>query len=435
MAKRLFLLLFFLLSSIQGASGQIPVLQVEGAIDPIITRYILRNIDAAEKGYAACLIIELDTPGGVMESMDVITKAILNAKVPIIVYVSPIGAKAASAGTFITLSAHIAAMAPGTYLGAAHPVQMGSRSPLVPGGDDAIMKKVTNACLAQMENICRQRGRDTSWAKRAVSESIATPAEELLRLKVIDILAKDRSELIQQLNGKKIVLNGKEKILSLTGLPVRPVAMSLSERFLHYIANPNIALILLSLGTLALIQEFATPTIGIGGIAGGIFLIMALFSLHLLPVNLAGILLFLFGIILLILEIKVHSLGLLTIGGVISMILGSFMLIDTTRAPFYAISWQLVLGLVFAITSFILFAVSKTIRIHHRQATTGKEGLVGMAGYAKADFVNGRGVVYVDGAYWTGISEEGIKECDPIVVAGIDGYKIKVKRQTTEDRI
>lgn len=411
---------------------EIMVLRVEGAIGPVVTRYILRNVEDAEQENAVCLIIELDTPGGIMESMDVITKALLNAKIPIVVYVTPPGAKAASAGTFIVLSAHIAAMAPATFLGAAHPVQMGRKSPM-PGGekssDEVLMEKVTNAAVTQIENICRQRGRDPSWAKRAVSESITSSAEELLKLKVIDILAKDRAELIEKLNGRKITINGREKPLELTGASVRVLEMSLSERFLHHIANPNIALILLSLGTLALIQEFATPGIGIGGIAGGIFLILALFSLHLLPVNLAGILLFLFGIILLILEIRAPSFGLLTVGGVTSMILGSFMLIDTTKAPFYTISWQVVLGITLSITCFILFAVSRVIRIYPKRAITGREGLVDKIGYAKSSFEDGKGTIYVDGAYWTGVSQEQINEGNEIIVTAVDGRKLRVKKK------
>jgi len=433
--KKVFLILTFLLSLLLSLEGggtrEIGVLQVEGVIDPVITRYLLRNIEVAEKEGFSALIVELDTPGGLMESMDVITKAFLNAKVPIIVYVFPAGAKATSAGTFIALSAHIAAMAPGTFLGAAHPIQMGQESPL-PGGkkssDEVLMEKVTNAAITQMENICRQRGRDPSWGKRAVSESITTPAEELLKLGIIDVLAKDRTDLINKLNKKKIMIDEREKTLEFTGASIKIIPMSLSERFLHHIANPNIALILLSLGVLALIQEFATPGIGIGGIAGGIFLIVALFSLHLLPVNLAGILLFLFGIILLILEIRVPSFGLLTVGGIIAMTLGSFMLIDTTKAPFYTVSWQVVLGIVLSITTFILFALARVIRIHKRQVTTGKEGLVGKAGYAKGNFEAGKGTVYVEGAYWTGISEGEIKEGDEIIVAAVDGHKLKVEK-------
>jgi membrane-bound serine protease (ClpP class) len=427
--KRLIFSVFILIWFIDPAAcEEIRLLKVDGAIDPVVVRYLLRNVEEAEREGSLCLILELDTPGGVVEAMENVVKGFLNARVPIVVYVAPPGAKAASAGTFITLAAHVAAMAPGTFLGAAHPVQMG-RPPGEEKVDDEVMKKAVNALLAQMENICKQRDRNPSWPKKAILESVTASSEELLEMGVIDILAKDRDELIRKLEGREIRIGEREITLSLKKSEVKAFPMSLSERFLHALANPNIALILLSLGVLALIQEFATPGIGLGGIVGGVFLILALFSLGMLPINLAGILLFIFGMILLLLEAMTPGLGLLSIGGVVSMILGGFMLVDTTRAPFYTISWQLLFGLVLSIALFVLFVVSKVVRIHRRAPLTGQKGLIGKVGYAKGDFVNGKGTVYVDGAYWSGRSDEPVKEGEEVVVIGIDGYRLRLKRK------
>lgn len=427
----MFLSLLFLISfSTLASSKEIRVLRVTGVVNPVVTRYILRNLDEAGATKDVCLLLQLDTPGGLMDVMEEIVKGFLNAEVPIVVYVAPSGAKAASAGTFIALAAHVVAMAPGTFLGAAHPVQIG-RGPFSEemGVDDEMMKKATNAAIALMENICRQRGRDPSWPKRAIVESATASSEELFRMGVIDILAKDLEELINGLEGRSISIGGREITLTLRDRNVKTIPMRISERFLHVLANPNVALILLSLGILALIQEFASPGIGIGGIVGGVLLIFALFSLNMLPLNLAGILLFIFGIVLLILEAMTPGIGLLSIGGVASMILGGFMLIDTARAPFYKISWQLLLGIVSSITIFILLVVSKVIKVQKREPLTGKRGLIGKVGYTKEDLLDGEGTVYVDGAYWTALSDEPIKMGEEVVVIDINGYRLKVKRK------
>lgn len=411
----IFLLLLFLtlVASSALAQTKINIAKVEGIIDPIVAKYILRNIEKSEKE-KAILLIEIDTPGGLMDSMHDIIKGLLNAKTPIIIYVSPKGARAASAGTFITLAAHIAAMAPGTTMGAAHPVQMGQKIE-----DDELKEKITNDAVAQMESICKERGRNIDWPKKAVTKSVSASAEELLKLKVIDAIAKDTDDLLTQIDGRKIKL-GQEEVELLTKEAKREESlMNFRDKFLHIIANPNIAYILLIIGIYGLIYEFSSPGLGLGAIVGGICLILAFFSLQALPVNLAGLLLIVLGIILFVLETQIVSFGLLTIGGITSLTLGSFMLIDTLEAPFFAISWQIILGVTIFTAFFILFCVNKIIQIHKKRAVTGKQGLIGATGYAKEDFKDGEGTVYLEGAYWSGISKEEIEKKDKIEVVEI----------------
>ncbi|MBU0567027.1 nodulation protein NfeD [bacterium] len=422
-----FLMLLFLTLAVSDTLAQtkINMAKVEGVIDPVVAKYILRNIERCEKE-KAILLIEIDTPGGLMDSMHDINKGILNAKIPIIIYVSPKGARAASAGTFITLAAHIAAMAPGTTMGAAHPVQMGQKIE-----DEELKKKITNDAVAQMEGICKQRGRDADWPTQAVTKSVSASAEELLKLKVIDVIAEDIDDLLTQIDGRKIKV-GQEEVELLTKEAKREeVPMNFRDKFLHIIAHPNIAYILLILGIYGLIYEFSSPGIGLGAIVGGICLILAFFSLQTLPVNLAGLLLIILGIIFFVLETQIISFGLLTIGGITSLTLGSFMLIDTLEAPFFAISWQLILGVVLFTTFFILFCVGKIVQVHKRKAVTGREGLIGAAGYAKEDFKDGEGMVYLEGAYWSGIAKEEIKEKDGVeVVEVLPAGKLGVKKRS-----
>lgn len=419
-------MLLFLTLVVSSALAQtkINMAKVEGVIDPVVAKYILRNIERCEKE-KAILLIEIDTPGGLMESMHDIIKGLLNAKTPIIIYVSPKGARAASAGTFITLAAHIAAMAPGTTMGAAHPVQMGQKIE-----DEELKKKITNDAVAQMEGICKQRERDADWPKKAVTKSVSASAEELLGLKVIDIIAQDVDDLLTKIDGRKIKV-GQEEVQLLTKEAKREEAlMNFRDKFLHIIANPNIAYILLILGIYGLIYEFSSPGIGLGAIVGGISLILAFFSLQTLPVNLAGLLLIILGVILFILETQIVSFGLLSIGGIISLTLGSFMLIDTLEAPFFAISWQLILGVVAFTTFFILLCVGKIIQIHKKKVVTGKAGLIGAAGYAKEDFKDGEGMVYLEGAYWSGIAKEDIKKKDRVeVIEILSAGRLGVKKR------
>ncbi|MDI6791724.1 MAG: nodulation protein NfeD [bacterium] len=404
-------------------SAMVRVIRADGVIDPIVAGYIIRNIKQAEEDKAECLIIEMDTPGGLMDSMHDIVKGILNARVPIVVYVSPRGAKAASAGTFITLAAHVAAMSPSTNIGAAHPVQMGQKIE-----DEELGKKILNDALSTMESIAGQRGRNLEWAKLSVSESVSITEVEALEKKVIDLVADDREDLIKKLDGTRVYLDPDTVTLKTEGATVTFSGMNFRDNFLHAIANPNIAYVLLILGIYGLIYEFASPGIGLGAVAGGICLILAFFALQTLPINLAGLLLIILGIILLILEIKVASYGVLALGGITALTLGSFMLIDTASAPFFIISRSLIIGVVGLTSLFILFAVAKVLEVHQKQVTTGEEGLIGAIGYTKEDFVHGKGMIYVDGAYWTGMADEDVSRGTEVKVVEVVGPRLRVSQ-------
>jgi len=263
-----------------------------------------------------------------------------------------------------------------------------------------------------------------------VTKSVSASAESLLELKVIDVLAQDIDDLLTQIDGRKIKVGQQEVRLLTKEAKREEVLMNFRDKFLHIIAHPNIAYILLILGIYGLIYEFSSPGIGLGAIVGGICLILAFFSLQTLPVNLAGLLLIILGIIFFVLETQMVSFGLLTMGAITSLTLGSFMLIDTLEAPFFAISWKLILGVVLFTTFFILFCVGKIIQVHKRKAVTGKEGLIGAAGYAKEDFKDGEGMVYLEGAYWSGIAQEEIKEKDGVeVVEVLPAGKLEVKKR------
>ncbi|MEW5767200.1 MAG: nodulation protein NfeD [bacterium] len=404
-------------------SETVRVIRVEGVIDPIVANYITRNIKQAEEDKAVCLIIEIDTPGGLMDSMHDIIKGILNARVPIVTHVSPRGAKAASAGTFITLAGHVAAMAPSTNIGAAHPVQMGQEMK-----DEEMEKKILNDALSTMESISRRRGRNLEWAKLAVSESVSVTEVEALEKGVINLVAADREELIEKLEGTKVYLDPDTVALHTKGAKVTFSGMNFRDKFLHAIANPNIAYVLLILGIYGLIYEFASPGIGLGAVTGGICLILAFFALQAMPINLAGLLLIILGIILLLLEIKITSYGILALGGITALTLGSFMLIDTVAAPFFAISRSLVIGMVASTSLFILFAVAKVLQIHQKPVTTGEEGLIGAVGYTKEDFTQGKGMLYVAGAYWTGMADEDIAKGTEVKVLEVVGSRLRVAR-------
>ncbi|MDP2960551.1 MAG: nodulation protein NfeD, partial [candidate division Zixibacteria bacterium] len=332
MKKRVFVYIFIILLSVTSllfsanpkdpnSDKRVYLITIDGAIGPITARIIGEVINSAVEDSAEALVVELNTPGGLDESTRLITKKILNAEVPVIVYVAPSGSRAASAGVFITLSAHIAAMAPGTNIGAAHPVSIG-------GQIDSIMKeKVTNDAVAYIKTIANKRGRNPEWAEKAVRQSISVTEYEALKDSVIDLVANNLRELLDQIDGRKVNLPSGEKILNTKGAGVRRVEISWKDKILETISNPTIAYILFTLGMWGLFFELSNPGSILPGVVGGICLILAFFAFQTLPINYAGILLMILAVILFIAEVKVVSHGLLTIGGIISMILGSLMLI------------------------------------------------------------------------------------------------------------
>jgi membrane-bound serine protease (ClpP class) len=420
--KLLLLLFTFPLFSLRlfAASPQVALLKVDGAINPAVADYLLRNLKESASRGDTLLLIEMDTPGGLDSSMREIVKGILASPVPVAVYVAPSGARAASAGAIIALSAHIAAMSPGTNIGAAHPVAIGEQPDKVMG------EKLLNDAEAYVEGLAGKRGRNIEIAKKMVRDSISITAEKALAENVIDLLASDRRDLIDKLEGREITAAGREVTLRLKGVEIVPHEMGLRERILDVIGNPNVAYVLMMIGMMGLFFELSNPGVILPGVIGGISLILALFAFQTLPVNYAGVLLIILAIILFIAEIKIISHGMLTVGGVIAMILGSLMLFESPE-PYLRLSWGVILPTVLMTALFFGFAVSKVIKAHKKKPVTGGEGLTGEEGRADTDIMP-EGKVFVRGEYWEAESAERITKGEKVVVTAVDGMRLKVRK-------
>ena len=399
------------------------VITVNSAITPPIAQYVLENIELSSKGGASGLIILLDTPGGLDLAMRDIAKGILNATIPVIVYVYPSGARAASAGVIITVSAHIAAMAPGTNIGAAHPVSIGIGGAM----DKTMAKKVENDAVAYVRGIAGQKGRNTDWVERAVRKSASITAEEALRNKVIDFVATDVRNLLEQADNKTVLLSsGKVKIVLKTkNAVINEKKMSTRQKILGTLSDPNIAYILLLVGLAGLYFEFTNPGALLPGIIGGISLILAFFAMQTLPVNFAGVLLILFGVLLFIAEIKVISHGLLTVGGIISLFLGSLMLFNSPD-PALRVSLTVIIPAVAVISLFFVAIIALVVKAHMQKSYTGSEGMAGERGEAVTD-VHEDGRIFVKGEYWNAFSDKRIEKGKIIQVVTVEGLKLKVE--------
>jgi len=421
----LILLLPVLSLSAGSSRPQVQVIQVDSTINPAIEEFILQSINKAAQAEVEALIIELDTPGGLDTSMRNIVKGIFNSSVPIIVYVYPSGARAASAGVMITLAAHVAAMVPGTNIGAAHPVNLGGG-----GMDEEMKKKVENDAVAYVQGIARKRGRNEEWAAQAVRESVSVTAEKALELNIIDIVASNLQELLAAAHGRKVTLDSGPKELNTQDAEIIRTEMGWRHKILNTLSNPNIAYLLMILGFYGLIFELSSPGAILPGILGGICLILGLYSLQTLPINYAGLLLFLFGIMLLILEVKVTSYGALTIGGVVSMLLGSVMLFESP-APYLRASWSVIIPAVATTAGLILFALGFALKARLSKPVTGKEGLIGEIGtvYSKLD-KGQEGKVFVHGEYWNAESEEVLEVGEKVEVTQVKGLKLRVRKAT-----
>ena len=408
----------------QTTIDEIYLLTVDGTIGPPIANYIIDRIETAE-AHDAAVLIEIDTPGGLDTSMREIIQKIMNADVPVIGYVTPEGARAASAGAIIMLACDISAMTPTSSIGAAHPVSIGAKI------DSTMEKKVVNDMLSYVASIAQKTGRNEDIAKKMVSESISLPAREALDKNIITYLASSRKDLFKQIDSSEIIKNDKVFIMSTEHVNVIPSRMNFIERFLFYITNPNIAYILLMLGIYGLIAEFSSPGIGFAGVFGAISLLLAFFALSNLPVNIVGLLLIIVGFILLFLELKVQSSGILGIGGVVGIVLGSMMLIQS-KAPFLRISLSLIIGVAIFTILFFLFLVTLVLKVHKSRVTTGREGEIGERGLTKT-VLNPEGQVFVRGELWTAISTEGkIEENQPIEVVKIKDLTLWVKRVSSQ---
>jgi membrane-bound serine protease (ClpP class) len=417
--------LFFLASVISGQvqeKAPIYYIEVDAIINPATAKFITDSIDEAAQQGAQCLIIQLDTPGGLMESMRIIVKKILASNIPIIVYVAPGGARAASAGVFITIAAHIAVMAPGTHIGAAHPVTLGAE-----GKESKTMtEKVVNDAVADIKATAKTRGRNVDWAEKAVRKSVSITDEEALKLKVIDFISPDLQDLLTKIDGKVVKFDGVTRTLLTKGVKPRSIQMSWRDRLLDIISNPTIAYILLMLGIYGIFFELSSPGAILPGVVGGIFLILAFYALQMLPVNYAGLALIFFAIILFIAEIKVVSHGLLAVGGVISLLLGSLMLFQSP-GEYMKISLSVIIPAVLVSAGFFIFAITKAVKARLTKPTTGMEGLVGEVGIASTTIAP-EGKISIHGEFWNVISNQTIEKGEKVQVIGSANLKLKVKK-------
>ena len=415
----------FLLASIvaYAAPPTVHVIKVDGAINPASADYIHDAITRASEEKAECLVIQLNTPGGLLISTRMIVTDFLTAPVPIIVYVSPSGSQAASAGVFVTLAAHIAAMAPGTNIGAAHPVTMGEQQ------DSIMMEKTTNDAAAFIRTISEKRNRNMAWAEDAVRKSLSITETEALDENVIDTIASSISDLLEKVDGKQVITASGTVILSTRNAAVETFEVSFRERILEILSDPNIAYIFMMLGIYGLLFELYNPGSILPGIVGFISLVLAFYSFHTLPVNYAGLALILFAVVLFLLEIKIVSHGLLAVGGVVSLILGSLMLIQThSSLESVSISWQVIVVVIVFTVAFFVFAIGMGIKAQRRKPTTGSEGLIGETGEAISD-LRPDGRVKIHGETWSAISLDGtIKKGTRVTVKELENLKIKVRK-------
>lgn len=395
------------------------LLSVDGTVNPALADYIVKGIQQAEEKKAACVIIRMDTPGGVVTTTKTIIKAMVNAKVPVVVYVAPSGSSASSAGALITVAADLAAMAPGTNIGAAHPVAGGGQEI---GG--AMSEKIINDLTAYIRGIALRKGRNAQWIEQAIRESVSVTAKEALDIGVIEIIADSVPDLLDKLNGRKIDKEGRSYTLSTRNVHIERIVPGLRFKILDVVANPNIAYLLMMVGGIGIMMELYNPGMIFPGVVGGICLLLSFFALQVLPVNYVGILLIILAVILFIAEIKVASYGLLSVGGIVSLTLGSVMLFESGEDAM-RVSWSIIVPTVAAVSAFFIFALGLVVRAWMRKPLTGTQGLVGEIGVTLTD-IDQQGKVAIHGEYWNARSDVRIPKGSKVKVLSVDGLYVKV---------
>lgn len=403
--------------------GSVVVLTADGPVTPVLARYIERGITLAEDRGAAAVVLQIDTPGGLDTAMRTIVQRINTSRVPVIAHVAPPGARAASAGAFIVMASHVAAMAPTTAMGAAHPVSGDGRDI-----EGTLGEKVTNDAAAYIRGLAQLRGRNAEWAERAVRESISSSAEEALQERAIDLVAADLPALLRAVNGRRVAVPGGEQVLATSGATVHHEGMTPFEAILAAIADPNVAFLLMSIAMLGIYLELANPGSLLPGIVGAISLLLGLFSLGTLPVNFTAVLLLGFGFALLLAEVWVTSGGILALGGSVAVALGGMMLISDAAAPSLEVNRWLIVAVVLGLALPSIWVGRSLARLRGRRPTEGLPALVGLTGVARTDLAPS-GTVLVHSELWQATAEDPpVAAGETVVVTGAQGLQLQVRR-------
>jgi len=420
-------------SIVQAAQPRALVARFDGIISPVAKEFLIHAVDQANRDHYDVVVIELDTPGGLDTSMRDIVKSILASTVPVVTYVYPSGARAASAGVFIAMASHVAAMAPGTNIGAAHPVMIGGGGlgggkdkDEKDGGDKTMEAKVVNDASAYLKSIAHERRRNEDWATQAVRMSTSTAAEDAVALKIVDLTAKDLPALLDALDGREVP--GLPGTLHTKGALVTQLEMTERQKFLAMISDPNVALMLMSIGSAGILIEIYNPGLIFPGVVGVVSLILGMYAFQTLSVNIAGLMLILFGFLLFLLEIKITSYGLLTVGGAVAFVLGVMMLFSTQPTSGLSISWSIVFSSLAGLLTFVTGVAWLTWKVQKLKPVTGAEGLRGAEGTAKSR-LDPKGDVFVLGETWNAESVSGpIEEGAAVIVEEVKGLHLKVRK-------
>src|SRR5712672_2479359 len=426
MKSALICLTFCLVCASAPAAEKVALIKINGAIGPATASYISRSIDEARTQNAQCLVIQLNTPGGLLDSTQTIVKSFLGSTEPVVVYVAPTGSTATSAGCFITVAASVAAMAPATTIGAAHPVTLGGNPT---GGeekpDETMKQKLENFSVSYMETIASKRQRNVEWAKSAVKESASITAQKALDLKVIDLIAIDMPDLLQKLNGR--VVDGKP--LNTAGAQLTEIKMSPAERVFQKLWRPEVMFILMLIAIYGIIGELTSPGAILPGVVGAIALILALYLAAILPVNVAGLVLIALAMMLFIFDLYTPTHGVLTVGGVLAFLIGSLMLFDRAD-PLFRLSLSFIIPATLVTAAFFIFVIGKGVRAQMLPVKVGKETLIGRTVTALTPIDSRNGRIFVEGEYWNAISDVPIEKGQEAKIAAVQGLTIKLTRQS-----
>ncbi len=406
----------------RGDGRPVLLLEIDGGINPATADYLRDGINAAKTNGAAAVVLQLDTPGGLLESTKVMVKDMLGSAIPVIVYVAPSGAGATSAGVFVTMAGHVAVMAPGTNIGAAHPV--GGQGETIDGD---MGEKVENFTASLSRTIAQQRGRNAEWAEKAVRESVSITEREAVKLKVVDLVAADLGDLLRQVDGREVEVDGQRIALATAGAVVERHEMRLRQKILNVIANPNLAYLLMMAGILGLYVEFTHPGLMFPGIAGAICLLLAMSALQVLPINYTGLALIALGVLLLIAEMFLPSFGVVGIGGMVSFVLGSLLLFDTPESTM-GVDRGIIAAAALSLGGFTAVVGWLVVRAQRRQPASGAEGMAGERGEVRRALTDGRVKVFVHGEYWDAAADEPLEVGDRIEVIKVEGMHMRVRR-------